>query len=44
MAEVKASCDTKSTDMILIFTDGTEIVVREEDFPCSTENPDKLYE
>ena len=44
VAEVRASCDTKSTDMILIFTDGTEIVVREEDYPCSMENPDKLYE
>lgn len=41
---VRASRDTDSTDIVLIFTDGTEIVIREEDYPCSMESPDKLYE
>ena len=44
VAEVIASRDTEDTAVTLIFTDGTEVTVHEEDYPCSTENPDKLYE
>ncbi len=44
VAEVIASRDTEDTAVTLIFTDGTEMTVRETDYPCSMENPDKLYD
>ena len=44
MARVIASRNTEDTAVTLIFTDGTELTIREEDYPCSMETPDKLYE
>ena len=44
VARVIASRNTEDTAVTLILTDGTEMTLREEDYPCSMETPDKLYE
>ena len=43
VASVIASLDVADTVVTLAFTDGTEAVIREEDYPCSVASPDKLY-
>ncbi len=43
VAEVKASGDIADTAVTLLFTDGTSVSIREEDYPCSVDSPDKLY-
>ena len=39
---VKASRDVNDTTVTLRFTDGSETVIREEDFPCSPASPTQL--
>ena len=42
VASVTASRDVNDTTVTLRFTDGSEAVIREEDFPCSPASPTQL--
>lgn len=44
VAEVKASRDAGDTAVTLVFTDGTEATIREEDFPFSQAGAEKLMD